>query len=212
MKLNLNVKSTFFAAIAIASGVVVLLGYFIQFLAGLRLALLQGALALSAVVLLVGIVNLARVHWRRFKTRQKGGVYSLVLLISLILTLVFAGLSIVVWGPGHENSLWLYQYIQLPIESSLMALLAVILVYAVVRMLNRRMNVFSFIFIGTVLIVLISAVSLPFFDMPVVRDKISIAARALASAGARGILLGVALGTVATGLRILMGADRPYGD
>jgi hypothetical protein len=30
-------------------------------------------------------------------------------------------------------------------------------------------------------------------------------------AGARGILLGVALGTVATGLRILIGADRPYG-
>jgi len=29
--------------------------------------------------------------------------------------------------------------------------------------------------------------------------------------GARGILLGVALGTIATGIRILMGADRPYG-
>jgi hypothetical protein len=29
--------------------------------------------------------------------------------------------------------------------------------------------------------------------------------------GARGILLGVALGTIATGLRILMGSDRPYG-
>jgi len=32
-----------------------------------------------------------------------------------------------------------------------------------------------------------------------------------AVAGARGILFGVALGTVATGLRVLMGADRPYG-
>jgi hypothetical protein len=32
-----------------------------------------------------------------------------------------------------------------------------------------------------------------------------------AVAGARGILLGVALGTVATGLRLLMGVDRPYG-
>jgi hypothetical protein len=33
----------------------------------------------------------------------------------------------------------------------------------------------------------------------------------LASGGARGILIGVALGTIATGLRILMGVDRPYG-
>ncbi len=33
----------------------------------------------------------------------------------------------------------------------------------------------------------------------------------LPEAGARGILLGVALGSVTTGLRILMGVDRPYG-
>jgi len=33
-----------------------------------------------------------------------------------------------------------------------------------------------------------------------------------AVAGARGILLGVALGAAATGLRVIMGVDRPYGD
>ena len=33
----------------------------------------------------------------------------------------------------------------------------------------------------------------------------------LAAGGARGILIGVALGTITTGLRILMGFDRPYG-
>jgi hypothetical protein len=32
-----------------------------------------------------------------------------------------------------------------------------------------------------------------------------------AAAGARGILLGVALGTLTTGLRVLFGADRLYG-
>jgi hypothetical protein len=36
-------------------------------------------------------------------------------------------------------------------------------------------------------------------------------AQVLAAAGARGILLGVALGTLTTGLRILFGVDRPYG-
>jgi hypothetical protein len=34
----------------------------------------------------------------------------------------------------------------------------------------------------------------------------------LALGGARGILIGVALGTLTTGLRVLFGADRPYGD
>jgi DNA-binding beta-propeller fold protein YncE len=36
-------------------------------------------------------------------------------------------------------------------------------------------------------------------------------AQVLAGAGARGILLGMALGILTTGLRILFGADRPYG-
>jgi hypothetical protein len=36
------------------------------------------------------------------------------------------------------------------------------------------------------------------------------ALNSLPVAGARGILLGVALGSLTTGLRILIGADRPY--
>jgi hypothetical protein len=31
-------------------------------------------------------------------------------------------------------------------------------------------------------------------------------------AGARGILLGIALGTIVTGARILVGIERPYSD
>ncbi|NIR13173.1 MAG: hypothetical protein GWN86_04170 [Desulfobacterales bacterium] len=29
--------------------------------------------------------------------------------------------------------------------------------------------------------------------------------------GARGILLGVALGVIATGIRVIIGTDKPYG-
>jgi len=34
----------------------------------------------------------------------------------------------------------------------------------------------------------------------------------VASGGARGILLGVALGSIVTGLRVLLAVDRPYGE
>jgi hypothetical protein len=33
-----------------------------------------------------------------------------------------------------------------------------------------------------------------------------------AVAGARGLMLGIALGIIATGLRVLLAMDRPYGD
>ena len=107
--------------------------------------------------------------------------------------------------------MWIFNNIQLPIESSLMALLAVILAYASARMLNRRLNLFSIVFIVTVLIVLLGTASLPFLDLPVLSELRAWIERIPAVAGSRGILLGVALGTIATGLRVLMGADRPYG-
>jgi len=210
--LKINLKSTIFVVIAISSGLIVLLGYFVDFLTGFRLALLQGAVVLAAVVLLVGVFNLASVHWRRFKSGQKGASYSLLLLISLITTLLVVGISIVTFGLDSEYTQWLFNYLQVPIERSLMAILAIVLVYAVARMLSRRLNIFSLIFIITLLLVLISTISLPLFESLGIRESISRAAQVISSSGARGILIGVAMGTIATGLRILIGADRPYGD
>jgi hypothetical protein len=46
-------------------------------------------------------------------------------------------------------------------------------------------------------------------QLPVIKDWVL---EVPALAGARGILLGVALGTAATGLRVLLGIDRPYVD
>jgi hypothetical protein len=48
-------------------------------------------------------------------------------------------------------------------------------------------------------------------DIPILYDIRMFISQRLASAGARGILIGVALGTLTTGLRILFGSDRPYG-
>jgi hypothetical protein len=60
------------------------------------------------------------------------------------------------------------------------------------------------------LVVLLGQVPLGFQiwpDLPLVKDWLL---QVLGMAGLRGILLGVALGTVAAGLRLLLGQDRPY--
>jgi hypothetical protein len=44
------------------------------------------------------------------------------------------------------------------------------------------------------------------------RDFLSAIVRVPAVAGARGLLLGIALGAIATGIRVLVGLDRPYGN
>jgi len=207
---KLSLKSSISASIAVVTGAIVLLGYFIKIpvLLDMRAVLLQWALILTAVALFVGILNLFRVHMQKIRSGEKGSVYSLVLLTSLLITLVISG----IFGPTADWSLWVFNSILVPIEASLMSMLAVALVYAAARLFYKRVNSFTLIFAGTLVFILISTFTLSGFEIPGLSDLRSFLSRVLLVAGARGILLGVALGTIATGLRILIGADRPYGE
>ena len=107
--------------------------------------------------------------------------------------------------------MWIYNFILIPIEASLLALLAIVLIYAFARLFQRNVTVPVIIFAGVVLFVLIGAFTLPGLDFPFLNVLRGWITQVWALAGMRGILLGVALGTIATGLRILLGSDRPYG-
>ena len=197
------------AAIATIAGLLVLLGYFFPTIfSGIQSTLVGWAIILAAFALLLGIFNLALVHWRKINIKAPGSTYSLVLLTSMILTIILASLS----GPTGGLTLWLFNTFQVPVEVSLLAVLAVILLYAAARLLRRKPRWDTILFLVTVLLVLLGSVPLLFIGeiapLNAVQNWLS---QVPAVAGARGLLLGVALGTVATGLRILIGRDRPYG-
>jgi hypothetical protein len=195
--------------IAIAAGALVFLGYvFPDLLGDMRAILLQWAIILAAFALLVGILNLMQAHWRKVTTKQPKAVYSLVVLASLVATLLVTALS----GPAGKWSLWIYNNLQVPIEISLLAVLAIVLAYAAARLMRRRMTWYTGVFLVTVLLVLLSTAPLYLIgEVSLLNSLHSLIVDILAVAGARGLLLGVALGTIAAGLRVLMGADRPYG-
>ena len=204
-----SVRNPVYTAIAIGVGIVVLLGYFLQMdlLVNLRIVLLEWATILVAVALLVGIVNLFVVHFRKSAADQQNRINSIVLIISMTITLLVAG-----WfGPTHTYSLWIFNYIQIPIEASLMAILTVMLIYAGIRLLRRKPNLLTIVFIATAVIILLISGALFGIDIPGLSELRIWIGKVPAVAGARGILLGVSLGIVAAGLRILIGADRPYG-
>jgi len=197
------------AGIAIASGLLVLLGYFVplETLLEIRLLLVQWAIILAAVAVLVGVLNLLGVHWHKIRTRQKGTAYSILLIVSLFASAILG----IVLGTNNPTLEFFLEAIITPAEAALMALLAVTLVYASARLLRRRVDLMTFIFLGVVVVILLAATPLPFGKIPgaafiewLLRDN-------FATAGSRGILIGVALGALTTGLRVLFGIDRPYG-
>jgi hypothetical protein len=198
-------------AIAIASGVLVLSGYFFATpaLLNVRIKLVDWAVILAAFAIFVGIVNLLAVHGNKVRKKEKGSIYSFILVLSLFATLLL-GLAL---RPEHRIVAALFKSIQLPVEASLMAVLAVTLTYASIRLLRRRLNLVGFVFLITALLILFGTAPLPFLgDIPILSDLVRpFITQVLAAGGARGILIGVALGTLTIGLRVLFGADRPYG-
>ena len=206
--MKISTRTVFLAAIAMLSGVIVLAGYFTQLpvLSSFRQLLLQWAAILFATVLLVGVVNLSRAHLRKITGRKAGWPYSLALLCALIISLV-AGL---VFSPTGSPTRWIFNYIQLPVEASLLSVLAVILVYTSARLLGRRPDLFSIIFLASLLFVLFSSVTLFQERIPALAKVYEWVVQVWAMGGARGLLLGIALGVIATGMRVIFGSDRPY--
>ncbi|MFH1524462.1 MAG: hypothetical protein ABIF04_05820 [Chloroflexota bacterium] len=176
------------------------------------MSLLYMAIILAGFAVLVGVGNLLLVHVNKIGHKRKGAAYSFILIIALVTTLVL-GLLAPFQPKAAAAFSDTFNVVQLPVEASLMALLAITLTYASIRLLRRQLNLFSVIFLITAVLVLLGTAPWPLIgEMPflskIVRPFI---AQIPATAGARGILLGVALGTLTTGLRVLFGADRPYG-
>ncbi|OEU55869.1 MAG: hypothetical protein BA871_11245 [Desulfuromonadales bacterium C00003096] len=213
--MNIKLNAPVSTAIAIGVGIIVLAGYFIPSITNIRFALLRTGLVLAAVALLVGIINLLTVHIKKMGPDNENSGYSLILIIALLLTLVVGIIDMVqsyLFGQANfQMTNWIFTYIQLPIETSLLAVISISLTYAAASILRKRMDFFSIVFFFVVLLVLLGSFSIPPATLPflhVIRDWI---VRVPALGGARGLLLGIALGTITTGIRILMGTDRPYG-
>jgi hypothetical protein len=198
----------FATVLAIASGLIVLLGYFypVQLLLQLRVLLTNWAIILAGMAVLIGIYNLVAVHMEKIRAGQKSAAYSGVLVLSLIVTF---GVGLV-FGPENAFLRAAIESVIVPVEASLMAILAVTLIYASIRLLRRRMDVMSVTFLVAAVIFLIAVMPTPFGRIPGNQMLIQFMG-IFSQGGARGLLIGIALGSLLTGLRVIFGADRPYG-
>jgi len=206
--------SLLWTAFAILIGFIVLLGYFVEVPAVETLGqlLMRWAVLLAAVALLLGLWNLLLVHGRKLSMLEEGWPFSAVLALMLVVTFALSAF----FGPDNQTAMYIFEHVQVPVEASLMALLAVSLVVAGFRVVARRGDVFSLLFVGTALIVLLGSGPWPLGGESFAQEAVQWIRNELvqvwAVGGARAILIGVTLGAITTGLRVLLGADRPYGE
>ena len=211
--------------VTLAAGVLVLLSFLIDnsTLLSIRGVLVEWTVIIVAFTMLLGIVNVLRVHGRRIQNRE-GAVYSAIVVIAFLLVFVpgillpdmlpaamrdTAGDYV---GPTGMVVDFSFRYIQRPLQSTLFSLMAFFVFTAAWRVFRIRSASTLVMFIAALLVLLGSLrLNLPgdWSWLPVAEEWIM---RVPVLAGARGILLGIALGTAVASLRLLLGLDRPYSE
>jgi len=196
---------------AMVVGIIVLIDFFVDvgYINLMGRLFVDWAVILAAFALILGVLNLFLVHFRRIRTRQKGWPYSIILILTLWTVLVLGLLDPA--GPQGQSVRWIFQYVQYPLQAAFFALTAVFLLTAIYRAfrLQRGENAW-FILAGILVLLGAAAVGGWLWDgFASIREWIM---NVPALAGARGILIGVALAATITGLRLLLGVDRPYAE
>jgi hypothetical protein len=194
------------------AGIITLVSFFNFLLPGLsslRPPLIDIAVIVAGVALVMGFVHLLYTHVRRLRRRQSA-FYSLALISTALITFVVLILD---RAPSSDRTLtrFIFNDLILPLQSALGALLAVFLALAAVRMVQQRRGVGAGWFLLAAFVVLITQIPLSggLTDaLTVVRSFFD----AATTGGLRGLLLGVALGTLATAFRVLFFIDRPQSE
>ena len=190
-------------ALALIFGAATLVGLLL--LPSLSDLILSWAAVLAAVALVLGVLNLLFVHVRR---TLQGNLYSVLLVLSMFAVFGLAATDAL--GITENGVLTVFTGVQAPLEAALASLIAFFLLFAGVRLLQQQRNVWAGLFLLSALFFLLAQSPLPAELNELVRPVRTFISSVLVMAGTRGLLLGVALGTITLGLRLLLGLERPY--
>lgn len=177
--------------------------------------LINWAAVLVALALLVGILSVTGSHMRRVFGRQQDWGYSVVLLMAMLIVIVVGilgvpGVLLLPPNLAEEPIRRVFDAVYVPLTSSMLALLAFFSLSAMVRAIQRRKADVRVIVIVALVVLL---VQMPFLaQQPLVADTLQWINQYVAMAGARGLLIGVAIGALVTSMRVLLGFDQPYLD
>ncbi|MDW8404829.1 hypothetical protein [Chloroflexus sp.] len=215
-----NPRQLVAALIAGVSGLIVLLDFAGAgpIVAALATVLVQWAALITAIAVVIGVVSVLSAHVRRVRDRMPEASYSLVLIAGMVIVIVAGifyptrtatGLAL----PATLAALPIravFRLIYEPLAASLLALLAFFALSAMLRALRSGRTEAVFVVAVALLALLIQLP--PLTLIPIIGQTVQWLNDYLIAAGARGLLLGSAIGALVAGVRLLIGFDMPYAD
>lgn len=175
--------------------------------------IIDWALVIGPFALVLAVATLVQSHWTRIRRRSEYWQYSFLVFIG-IAAMVLIGIP---GGQRHEAFVWLFRYVQVPMDATMFSLLAFFIASAAYRAFRAR-TLEATLLLAAALIVMIGNAPvgdliwntiMPFQDnfpstaRQWILDNPNLSAR-------RGIILGISLGVISQSIRIILGIERSY--
>jgi hypothetical protein len=175
----------------------------------------QCAVIVVAFGYVLGGANAVRVNLEGIARRQPDWPYKLVLVVTLAATVVVGLVEGRHWQESTTVSMFLYNQIYSPMQATMFALLAFFIASAAFRAFRVR-TVEAGLLAVAALIVMLGRVPVGDQLTSWLPESVRLGAmqdwimNVPQNAAKRAILMGAALGVMATGLRVILGIERSY--
>lgn len=172
------------------------------------------AIIITAFAAVLGVANLARLSVLKISRRERDWLYHIPLLAGLIVMMILGIGGSAAPAPLfgiQEGTLFndLYNHIYVPMQGTMFALLAFYIASAAFRAFRIRSFEAMLLAVAAVLVMLgrVPIGEYIWNGLPKIADWIMNVPN---NAAKRAILIGAALGAIATGLKVILGLERNY--
>jgi hypothetical protein len=198
--------------ITLVAGVFCLIGFFVPhpYVRTLYDDIQQWVIVIVGATYVLGVANLLRINVRQVGQRAPNWPFKIVLLAGLL------GMMAIGFSEGNRYSddaskfQWMYRTLYSPMAATMFALLAFFIASAAFRAFRIR-SFDALLLAIAAFILMIGRVPIGNAIHPILPETAEWLMEIPQNAAKRGILIGAALGVMATGIRLILGMEKTYG-
>lgn len=168
------------------------------------------ALVLAGLTYVLGVANVLRVNVQGVVRKHADWPYKLVLLAGLFVMMIIGFAEGNSYLDATSKFTWMYQNFYTPMSATMFALLAFFIASAAFRAFRIRSTEAMLLAIAA-FILMLGRVPIGNMISHWVPDAADWLMEVPQNAAKRGILIGAALGVMATGIRLILGLEKAYG-
>ena len=168
------------------------------------------AIVVVGCTYVLGVANLLRINSRQIQRKERDWPYKVVLIAGLLVTMAVGFSEGTRYSEVTSRFQWIYRTFYSPMTATMFALLAFFIASAAFRAFRIR-SMEALLLAIAAFILMLGRVPIGNMISPYLPQAADWLMEIPQNAAKRGILIGAALGVMATGIRLILGLEKTYG-